>query len=40
MSREQRGAVRDWANSNGYSVGDRGRIKAEILTAFEAAHTN
>jgi hypothetical protein len=40
MSREQRGAVRDWANNNGFQVGDRGRIKTEVLTAFEAAHTN
>lgn len=38
MSREQRGAVRDWANNNGFQVGDRGRIKTEVLTAFEAAH--
>jgi hypothetical protein len=37
-SREQRAAIRDWANSNGYTVGDRGRIKAEIIEAFEAAH--
>jgi hypothetical protein len=32
--------VRDWANNNGFQVGDRGRIKTEVLTAFEAAHTN
>lgn len=38
MSREQREAIRTWANSNGYQVGDRGRIKAEIVEAFEAAH--
>lgn len=38
MSREQRGAVRDWANNNGYTVGERGRIKSEIIAAFEAAH--
>lgn len=40
MSKEHRLAVREWANSNGYTVGDRGRIKAEILEAFEAAHAN
>lgn len=40
MSREQRGAVRDWANSNGYQVGDRGRIKGDIIAAFEAAHAS
>jgi hypothetical protein len=40
MSREQRGAVRDWANNNGFQVGDRGRIKSEVLAAFEAAHAS
>lgn len=39
VSREQRGAVRDWANKNGFEVGNRGRIKDEIMVAFEAAHT-
>jgi hypothetical protein len=39
-SREQRAAVREWANNNGYTVGDRGRIKTEIIEAFEAAHTS
>lgn len=38
MSREQRGAVRHWANRNGFQVGERGRIHADILAAFEAAH--
>src|SRR3954469_12175719 len=28
--------VREWARSNGYSVGDRGRIPASILEAFTA----
>ena len=37
-SKEQRAAVREWANNNGYTVGDRGRIKTEIMQAFEAAH--
>ncbi len=31
-------AIRSWAQSNGYSVGDRGRIKAEIVDAYDAAH--
>jgi len=31
-------AVRDWARSNGYEVSDRGRIPADILAAYEAAH--
>ena len=37
-SREQLAAIRDWARKNGYEVSDRGRIKAEIVDAFEAAH--
>ncbi len=31
-------AIRSWAQGNGYAVGDRGRIKAEIVEAYEAAH--
>lgn len=38
MSREQREAIRAWANANGFVVGDRGRIKAEVIAAFEEAH--
>lgn len=30
--------IRSWASANGYQVGDRGRIKAEIVEAFERAH--
>lgn len=30
--------VRAWAQENGYSVSDRGRIPADVLTAYEAAH--
>lgn len=40
VSREQRGAVRDWANNNGFEVSARGRIKDEVMAAFKAAHTN
>ena len=29
--------VREWARANGYVVSDRGRISAEIRTAYEAA---
>jgi nucleoid-associated protein Lsr2 len=29
--------VREWAKQNGYAVGDRGRIKAEITDAYYAA---
>src|ERR1700737_3390191 len=37
-SREQLAAIRDWARKNGYEVSNRGRIKAEVVEAFEAAH--
>jgi hypothetical protein len=30
--------VRDWARSNGYEVSDRGRVPADVITAFEAAN--
>ncbi|WP_341926991.1 Lsr2 family protein [Nocardioides psychrotolerans] len=30
--------VRDWARSNGFDVPDRGRIPAEVRTAFDAAN--
>jgi hypothetical protein len=38
VNREQREAIRTWANANGFTVGDRGRIAANITQAFEAAH--
>jgi hypothetical protein len=31
-------AIRGWAQSNGYTVGDRGRIKQDIVEAYDAAH--
>lgn len=37
-SKEQLAAIRDWAQSQGYTVAARGRIKAEIVEAFNAAH--
>ncbi len=30
--------IRDWARSNGHKVPDRGRIPAEVRSAFDAAH--
>ncbi len=36
--REQTAAVREWARANGYEVSERGRLSANVLTAFEAAH--
>lgn len=37
-SKEQTQAIRDWANKNGYTVSDRGRIPLHVIEAFEAAH--
>jgi len=37
-SKEQLSAIREWARANGHKVSDRGRIKAEVVDAFEAAH--
>ena len=33
------GAVREWARSNGYQVSDRGRISAEVQEAYEKANS-
>ena len=30
-------AVREWAKDNGHQVSDRGRISADVLTAYDAA---
>ena len=38
MDREQAGAIRDWARSNGHQVSDRGRIPASVVEAYEGAH--
>jgi len=32
------GHVRAWAKENGYAVSERGRIKQEVLDAFDAAN--
>jgi len=31
-------AVRTWARANGHTVSDRGRIRADILDAYDNAH--
>ncbi len=31
-------SVRSWARDNGYAVNDRGRVAAEIVEAYRAAH--
>lgn len=37
-SKKQLSAIREWARKNGHEVSDRGRIKGEVVAAFEAAH--
>ena len=37
-SAEQLKAIRDWAGKNGFDVGAKGRIKVELIDAFDAAH--
>lgn len=31
-------AIREWANTNGHTVSDRGRIPAPVVDAYDAAH--
>ncbi|RIX30547.1 histone-like nucleoid-structuring protein Lsr2 [Amnibacterium setariae] len=31
-------AIREWANANGHTVSSRGRIPADVQTAYNAAH--
>jgi hypothetical protein len=34
--REQTHAIREWARKNGYKIGEKGRIPANILEAYHA----
>jgi len=34
----EREAIREWANANGHPVGERGRIPADVVDAYNAAH--
>jgi hypothetical protein len=36
-NREHTKAVREWARDNGYELADRGRIPANVVTAYEQA---
>lgn len=36
--KEERTRIRSWAQGQGYEVGNRGRISAEIVAAYTAAH--
>ncbi|MCE4266156.1 histone-like nucleoid-structuring protein Lsr2 [Rhodococcus globerulus] len=37
-SAEQLKEIRDWAGKNGFDVSPRGRIKTDVIEAFDAAH--
>ncbi|KPH21401.1 Lsr2 family protein [Rhodococcus sp. D-46] len=37
-SAEQLKAIREWAGKNGFDVSPRGRIKVDVMDAFDAAH--
>jgi hypothetical protein len=36
--REQTQAIRQWARRNGHKIGEKGRIPATILEAYNSAH--
>ncbi|TDD73902.1 histone-like nucleoid-structuring protein Lsr2 [Actinomadura rubrisoli] len=37
-SRERSAEIREWAKSNGIKVNERGRIPANVIEKYEAAH--
>ncbi|MFM9261740.1 Lsr2 family protein [Rhodococcus sp. 5A-K4] len=37
-SAEQLKEIREWAGKDGFDVGAKGRIKADVIDAFDAAH--
>lgn len=37
-SKEELAAIRAWAKEQGYEVPDRGRVRQEVLSAYDAAH--
>ena len=37
-SRRRSGRIRDWARRNGIDIEDRGRLPAQIVEKYEAAH--
>lgn len=37
-SKEELANIREWLKKNGHEVNERGRIKAELLQAFDEAH--
>lgn len=36
--REQNQAIREWAQQNGFTVSDRGRLPANVIEAYNKAH--
>jgi hypothetical protein len=36
--REQNQAIREWAQQNGFTVSDRGRLPANVIEAYQKAH--
>lgn len=36
--KEELQAIREWAGKNGFEVSPRGRVKADIIDAFDKAH--
>ena len=36
--REQTAAIRKWARSNGFEIGDKGRIPTHVVDAYNTAH--
>lgn len=32
-------SVREWARANGYQVADRGRIRADVIAAYQSANS-
>jgi hypothetical protein len=40
LPKEQLSAVRAWASRNGRKVSSRGRIPADVVAAYEAAHAS
>ena len=36
-STEKNNAIREWARAQGHEIGDRGRIRADLVAAYEAS---
>ena len=40
LNRDQLQAIRQWAQAEGYDVAPKGRIKADVIEAFDRAHAS